>query len=93
MNADHERCRRLVWQASPETGEAEPGPYCVNEHGVFPLLDCPAFQGRECRCFEARDGEPEPMAEGLIREFGARLADDYLGWHYWRRIRALTEEE
>lgn len=92
MTRDHERCRRLVWQVSPETGELEPGPYCVNELGVFPLLDCPAFQGRDCRFFEAREGDPEPLVEALVRELAARLSDDYLGWRYWRRIARLTEE-
>jgi len=90
MAGDHERCRHLVWRKSPETGEIEPGPYCRNALGVFPLLDCPEFQGRDCREFEPREGDPEPAVEDELSELASALAADFLGWRYWRRIRALA---
>ena len=93
MDGDHESCRHLVWRTSPETGELEAGPYCDNDLGVFPLLDCPAFQGRTCAYFEPREAEPEPAGEEELRDLAAVLAADYLGWRYWHRIRALAGEE
>jgi len=93
MSGDHERCRHLVWRNLPEGIGIEPGPYCRNDLGVFPILDCPAFQGRTCARFELRDGDPEPAAEEELRELAARLSADYLGWRYWDRIRALAGED
>jgi len=93
MTGDHERCRHLVWRPSPEGAGIEPGPYCRNDLGVFPLLDCPAFQGRSCSRFERREGDPQPAKEEDLRRLAALLASDYLGWRYWRRIEALAGDE
>jgi hypothetical protein len=93
MNGDHERCRHLVWRNTPDEPGIEPGPYCRNDLGVFPLLDCPVLQGRTCARFERREGDPRASSETELRDLAAILAADYLGWRYWRRVRALAGEE
>jgi len=71
----YERCRHLVWRISADTGGPCPGPYCDNPLGVIQLIDCPMLQGRTCRGFEPRAGEPEMRSEEAERWFGVAPPD------------------
>jgi hypothetical protein len=88
----YEDCRHLVFRISPASDSPVPGPYCDSPIGVFPRLDCPVFQGRKCAYFEPRADEEAPSVSSReeIEALGARLAEDYLGWRYWRRIEELS---
>ena len=92
---DHTRCRRLVWEFSPEDGRAIPGRYCVNRIGVFHMLDCPVYLGRTCCLFDPRaEGEePVPVRPPRIFEIRETLAEDYLRWPYHRRVALLSGSE
>jgi hypothetical protein len=88
----YEQCGHLVWRVSAGLDTPSPGPYCDSPIGVFPVLDCPVFQGRSCGYFEVRPEEtsPEIASEERLEALSATLAEDYLGWRYWRRIERLS---
>jgi hypothetical protein len=88
-----ERCRHLVWEEGAHSNTVAPGPYCQNPVGVFPLIDCPEYQGRRCRHFEERADEPVPASAEKIEELSVRLSEDYLSWRYWRRVARLIPTE
>jgi hypothetical protein len=88
----HLTCRRLLFrEGRPEADEppAVCADLCRTPVGAIALLDCPVWQGLECRFYERREGEPEPLTEAELEEHRDDLRADYLRWKYWRRVGEL----
>ena len=74
------------------TDAVESSGLCRNEIGVFHMVDCPLEMGRACTYFEARGGAPEPRPDREIAAARRELRRDFMGWSYFRRVRALRQE-
>lgn len=87
----HARCVNLLWEPSPRDGKPRPGRFCSNRFGVIHVLDCPVYQGLDCRLFEERSAEAEPKVptDEELETVRTRLAEDYLRWPYFRRVARL----